>query len=373
MSEAPSILALNCGSSSLKYAVFAAVHDAEAVLRGAVERIGAGGAPDHKAAVHQVFDDLAKRGVGAPRAVGHRLVHGGPAHIEPVQVTSALLASLSKVIPFAPLHLPAELRAIEAVVARFGDLPQVVCFDTDFHRTIPKVARHFALPQALYDAGIRRYGFHGLSYEYVVAALGPMALGRAVLAHLGNGASMAAVRDGRAVDTTMGFTPSAGLVMGTRVGDVDPGLVVYLLEHGGYDARSLERLVNHEAGLLALSGTTSDMQSLLTRRATDERAALAIEVFCYQARKWIGALTASLGGIDTLVFTGGIGQHAPPIRLEICRGLEHLGVTLDEARNVRSESIISKAASECMVHVIATDEERAIARHARRVLGAGHV
>ena len=360
------ILALNCGSSSLKYALF---KDEEVVLRGAIDRIGTGGASDHAAAVHAVFDDLESRDLPAPRAVGHRLVHGGPDHAEPERVTDALVRSLARVVPFAPLHLPAELAAIEAVRARFGDLPQVVCFDTAFHRTLPDVARRFALPASLFDAGVRRYGFHGLSYEYVVATLGPKLGARSVLAHLGSGASMVAVLDGRAIDTTMGFTPTGGLVMGSRPGDLDPGLVVYLLEHAGYDAASLGRLVNHEAGLLALSGTTPDMRTLLDQRATDPRAALAVEIFCYQARKWIGALAAALGGLDTLVFTGGIGEHAPAVRREICRGLAHLGVTPDEARAGAAEPIVGRTAG-CEVHVVATDEERMIARRTRSALGS---
>jgi acetate kinase len=360
-----SVLALNCGSSSLKYAVFA---DDTEVLRDSVDRIGAGGAADHAEAVHAVFDVLAKRRI-TPSAVGHRLVHGGPNHTEPTRVDDALLVSLREVVPFAPLHLPAELKTIEAVRVHFGDAPQVVCFDTAFHSTLPEVARRFALPSALFDAGVRRYGFHGLSYEYAVDAIGPSNLRRAVLAHLGNGASMAAVRDGRSIDTTMGFTPSAGLVMGTRAGDVDPGLMVYLLEHRGYDAQALDRVVNHEAGLLALSGTTADMQSLLARRETDARAALAIDLFCYQARKWVGALAATLGGIDALVFTGGIGQHAPDVRAQIANGLAHLGVTIDDARNRSEAPVISADGGACKVHVIATDEERRIAWHTRRVVG----
>jgi acetate kinase len=352
------VLALNCGSSSLKYAVF---DGEDVVVRGAVDRIGSGGAADHGVAVHAVFDELTARGVAQPDAVGHRLVHGGPDHLEPERVDAALLASLARAVPFAPLHLPAELRAIEAVRARFDDRPQVVCFDTAFHRTMPEVAQRFALPSSFFDAGLRRYGFHGLSYEYVVETMGAARLGRAVLAHLGNGASMAAVRDGRCLETTMGFTPTAGLVMGTRSGDLDPGLLIYLLEHRGYDARTLDRLVNHEAGLLALSGTTADMQTLLRRRAepaTDSRAALAVGVFCYHARKWIGALAAVLGGLDSLVFTGGIGEHAPEVRRQICRGLSHLGVQG------------SGDDGPCRVHVLHTDEERMIARHTLTLLGS---
>lgn len=350
-----SVLALNCGSSSLKYAVFAA----EAVLlRGAIEDIGARGIDDHGAAVHAVFEQVTARGLAAPAAVGHRIVHGGAEHLEPEHVDDALLASLARLVPFAPLHLPAELSAIGAVRRRFGDIPQVACFDTAFHRTLPEVAQRFALPAPLFDAGLRRYGFHGLSYEYVVETIGAAKLGRAVLAHLGNGASMAAVREGRSIETTMAFTPTAGLVMGTRSGDLDPGLLIFLLKHRGFDATTLDKLVNHEAGLLALSGTTSDMKMLLERRRDDARAELAVAMFCYQAKKWIGALASTLGGLDSLVFTGGIGEHAPAVRREICAGLEYLGVRLDDESSGR-----------CRVHVVQTDEERMIARHTRRLLG----
>ena len=215
---------------------------------------------------------------------------------------------------------------------------------------------------------MRRYGFHGLSYEYVVETLGEESLGRAVLAHLGSGASMAAVRDGRSIDTTMGFTPTGGLVMGTRSGDLDPGILLYLLIDRGYDARALDHLVNHEAGLVALSGTTPDMKRLLEQRATDTRSALAVDVFCYQARKWIGALAAALGGVDVLVFTGGIGERSADVRREICAGLGHLGVVLDDARNTACQPIISAEGGACVTRVVATDEERMIARHTRRVV-----
>jgi len=362
------VLALNAGSSSLKYAVFADDERADGtdvVLRGAFDRIGAGGLADHTTAVRSVLGELERRGIARPRAVAHRLVHGGPDHREPAIVDDALIAGLERAVPFAPLHLPVELRAIAAVRARFGDVPQVVCFDTGFHRTLPDVAAHFALPRAWFELGIRRYGFHGLSFEYIAASLSSAQLRRAIFAHLGNGASMVAIRDGCSVDTTMGLTPTGGLVMGTRSGDLDPGVLVYLLDHG-HDARGLERVVDHEAGLLALSGTTSDMQRLIELRATEPRAALAVDVFCYQARKSIGALAAVLGGVETLVFTGGIGEHAVAVRFEICRGLDHLGITLDGDRNSAGAPIISKGP--CEVHVIRTDEERMIARHARRLV-----
>ena len=354
------ILALNCGSSSLKYAVFS---DDVAVLRGSIDRIGSGGAADHATAVHAVFDQLAQQRVELPEAVGHRLVHGGPNHVEPVLVDDPVLAELQAVVPFAPLHLPIELSAIAAVRDRFGVIPQVACFDTGFHRTLTDEAKRFALPSTLFDAGVRRYGFHGLSYEFIAASLPAEKQRRAIFAHLGNGASMVAVLDGRSIDTTMGLTPTGGLVMGTRSGDLDPGLMLYLLRHG-YDVDRLARLVDHEAGLLALSGTSSDMRSLLECRASDPRAALAVDVFCYQARKSIGALAAVLGGVQTLVFTGGIGAYAAEVREQICRGLEHLGIEIDVAKNRTKASTVNLGT--CGIHVVATDEERVIAQHTRR-------
>jgi acetate kinase len=361
------ILALNCGSSSLKYALFEADERGErALARDEVERVGEA-VPDHAAAVGAALDELARDHLPAPDAIGHRIVHGGRDHVRPERVDPALLSSLRALIPFAPLHLPAELRAIEAATKRFPDRPNVACFDTAFHRTMPEVAQRFALPRRLFDDGVRRYGFHGLSYEYVVESVGARALGRAVIAHLGSGASLCAVRDGRSVDTTMGFTPAGGIVMGTRSGDLDPGLVVYLLENG-YDAGALDRLVNHEAGLLALSETTADMKRLVDARERDPRAALAIDVFSWHARKAIGALAASLGGLDSLVFTAGIGERAPSVRKEIARGLEHLGVRIDEGKNEANAAIISPGGGAVTVRVVATDEERMVARHTGRVV-----
>ncbi len=361
------VLAINCGSSSLKYALFEA-EDAEErpIGRGVVERIGEV-VPDHAAAIDAVFAEISRGGDFSPEVVGHRVVHGGAARSAPALVDEALLASLRELVPFAPLHLPAEIMAMRAVAERWPGRPQVACFDTAFHSTIPAVAHRYALPENLFDQGVRRYGFHGLSYEYVVAAVGADDLGRSVLAHLGGGASMVAVRDGRAVDTTMGFTPSGGLVMATRAGDLDPGLFVYLVAHG-YDAGSLDDLMNHRGGMLALSGSTADVQELLVRRSSDPRAALALDVFAWNARKWVGAMAASVGGIDTLVFTGGIGEHAAPVRASIASGLEHLGVRLDDARNARGDAIISQDGSPCRVRVIRTDEERMVARHARRLV-----
>jgi acetate kinase len=361
------VLALNCGSSSLKYAMFGIDGASEKeIARGEVERIGEK-VPDHAAAVHAAWDELARRGVPAPDAVGHRVVHGGPRYSRPERVDDALLGALRALVPLSPLHLPAEIGAIEAARERFPRTVQVACFDTAFHRTMPEAAQRFALPESLWDEGVRRYGFHGLSYEYAVETLGAAALGRAVIAHLGSGASLCAVADGRSVDTTMGLTPTGGIVMGTRPGDLDPGVLVYLLDHG-YDAASLGKLVNREAGLRALSGTTADMRALVEARGKDPRAALAIDVFCRSVRKAVGALAASLGGLDALVFTGGIGARAPVVRAEIAQGLEHLGVRVDAATNAANAERIEGGGGPCVhVHVLVTDEERMIARHAARI------
>ncbi len=363
------VLSINCGSSSLKHALFDVDEGQEnEVERGSVERIGSD-VPDHAAAVRSLLEDLKRRGIAPPDAVGHRIVHGGAERSAPARIDDAVVASLRDLVPFAPLHMPAEIRAIEAVREAWPDRPQVACFDTAFHRTLSEVAQRYALPDEAHTRGLRRYGFHGLSYEYVVAELGAGNLGRAVLAHLGSGASMAAVRDGRSVDTTMGFSPSGGLVMGTRLGDVDPGLLVHWLEQG-HDAHALDDLVNRRAGLLGLSGTTADVRDLLERREGDPHAALAIDVFTWSARKWVGAMAAAIGGLDTLVFTGGIGEHAAVIRTEIAQGLEHLGVRLDAGRNARHEAVVSAEGASCRVRVVKTDEERMVARHTYRLASA---
>jgi acetate kinase len=360
-------LAINCGSSSLKYALFEIDARRERLLaRDTVDRIGER-VPNHVDAVHMVIDDLSRAGLPTPDVVGHRIVHGGPKHLGPARVDAALLKTLRGLTPFAPLHLPSEIDALIAVRTRWPDVLQIACFDTAFHRSMPEVAQRYALPDSLTEVGIRRYGFHGLSYESVVSSLHPESLGRAVIAHLGSGASMVAVRDGVAVDTTMGLTPTGGLVMGSRPGDVDPGLVVYLLDHG-YDARSLERLMNGEAGLRGLSGTTSDVRDLEARRDEDPRAALALDVFAWNARKWVGAMAATIGGLDTLVFTGGIGEHSATMRASIAAGLEFLGVEIDEARNARHDAIIGRGS--CSVRVVSTDEERMIVRHAEALTRA---
>ncbi len=388
------ILCVNAGSSSLKFALYRFVGtpgDEETLLaHGAAEQIGlpdtrlwvrrvreaalveqAGPLPDHRTAMDAVFSVLEAQRLPGPAAVGHRVVHGGPAHVAPKQVDAGLLDHLRQLIPLAPLHLPSEIAGIEAVAARFTDLPQVLCFDTAFHRRMPELAQRLPLPEHLWEAGLRRYGFHGLSYEYIVSVLRPVLPGRLIIAHLGNGASLAALHDGQPIETTMGFTPAGGLMMGTRSGDLDPGVLLYLLDEKGYDAMRLGRLVNQEAGLLGVSGTSRDMKTLLAARAHDPRAALAVRLFCYHVKKHIGALAAVLGGLDTLVFTGGIGERAASVRWEVCQGLSYLGVRLDAGRNDAHADLIGAAGSPCTVRVIPTDEDLMIARHTHALLFQG--
>ena len=359
------VLCVNSGSSSLKTALFEVDGTTEHELGRAAQPVEAG---DYTAALDAALAAFDERGLPQPGAAGHRVVHGGPHHAEPVLVDDGVLGELREVGPFAPLHIPAAISGIEAIGDRW-DIPQVACFDTAFHKDMPALAQRLPLPDVLTEAGLRRYGFHGLSYEYVVGAMGAAALGRAVIAHLGNGASMVAVREGRSVDTTMGFTPTGGLVMSTRTGDLDPGVPVYLLREHGYDAERLERLVDRESGLVALSGGTSDMQELVERRVQDPRAAFAVDAFCYHARQHVGALAATLGGLDTLVFTGGIGEKAASIRAGICRGLEHLGVAIDDMANDAHADVISAPDSACVVRVVRTDEDVVIARHTGALVG----
>ena len=306
-------------------------------------------------------------------AVGHRVVHG-MTHTEPERVTPALLEELHRITPYDPEHLPREIELIEAIKKRRPELPQVACFDTAFHRTMPRVAKLLPLPRR-YDAqGVQRYGFHGISYSFLMEELArigdPSAIkGRVILAHLGNGASIAAVRDGRSIDTSMGFTPTAGLVMSTRTGDLDPGIVSYLTATERMTAKEFQRMVNYESGLIGLSETSSDMRDLLSCEGKDVRAAEAVELFCYQAKKWIGSYAAVLGGLDTVVFAGGIGENAPAVRQRICEGLSFLGIRLDAANNEKSAAVISAESAPVKVRVIPTDEELMIARSVRRVLG----
>jgi len=353
------ILALNFGSSSLKYAVFAV---------GAEEKKLAGGGVEN---LDEVLAAIDERKLGPLDGIGHRIVHGGVDHVDPETIDERLLGALERLVPFAPVHLPAEIELARRALELAPGVPQVACFDTAFHRRMPLVAQRLPLSEDLWLEGIRRYGFHGLSYESIVDTIGGEALGRAVLAHLGNGSSLAAVKGGEPIDTTMGFTPTGGCMMGTRSGDLDPGVLVYLVRHHGYDGRALDRAVNREAGLAGISGGTSDVRALLAKRDHDDRAALAVEAFCRSVRKHVGALAAALGGMDTLVFTGGIGEHASPIRAEIARGLEHLGVEIDERRNAEHAAVASAQGARCTVRIVATEEERMIARHTGRRIAAG--
>jgi len=382
------ILALNSGSSSLKLAVYEFDGARERLLlRGEAENIGAPSGhlwlrtadgssivdqlrpiSDHQTAVQIALDELKKGKYPSPAAIGHRVVNGGRLSA-PQKITPQILTDLRNLVPLAPLHLPAEIKIMEAVASQAPQIPQVACFDTAFHRRLPELAQRFPLPRKLFDEGLRRYGFHGLSYEYVLQELGSAAKGQGlVIAHLGNGCSLAAVRDGSPVDTSMGLTPTGGVMMGTRTGDLDPGILIYLLREKGYDAARLERLVDAESGLLGVSELASDMKTLLAKRDSDARAAEAVAMFCRSIRKEIGAFAAVLGGLDILVFTGGIGERAPAVREEICRDLGHLGVRLDPVRNNAEEDIISAAQSACLVRVVATNEELMIARHTRGVI-----
>jgi acetate kinase len=327
--------------------------------------------PQLTVAIHTLLDRLAQLDMPQPVAVGHRVVHGGTACTAPQRVDAQLLETLRKLIPFAPLHQPSAIEGIEAIASRLPRLPQVACFDTAFHHGLPELAQRFPLPRALWQEGIRRYGFHGLSYEFIVATLGAGVRGRAIIAHLGSGSSLVAMRDGHPIDTTMGLTPTGGVMMGTRSGDLDPGILLYLMQAKGASFEQLARLVNHEAGLLGMSNLSSDMQTLLDQRESEPQAAQAVELFCYELRKQIGALTAVLGGLDTLVFTGGIGERAAPVRWEVCQGLSYLGLALDAQRNEAHESIISTTQSACCVHVVPTNEELMIARHTRTLLFPG--
>jgi acetate kinase len=315
-------------------------------------------------------------GGGTLTAVGHRVVHGGPKYSEPKRITRELVEELHRLSPFDPEHLPEEILLTGAFHRRFPDLPQVACFDTAFHHDLPRVAQLLSIPRRYQAQGLRRYGFHGLSYAFLMEELarlaGPQAArGRVILAHLGNGASLAAVHDGKPVDTSMGFTPTAGLPMSTRSGDLDPGLVWYLARTEGLDAKQFNEMVNFQSGLFGVSETSSDMDDLLRRENEDVRAAEAVGLFCYQVKKWIGAFAAALGGLDTLVFAGGIGENAATVRARACDGLGFLGIELKEEQNVANAGVISAAASRVAVRVIRTDEEGMIAKTVCRVLGLG--
>jgi len=386
------ILTINGGSSSIRFALFRGGAVLERRAYGKIERIGLDGttvsvvdpadagsprrsavASDRRSAVKALVDRLeAHTGFAGVVAIGHRIVHGME-RAEPATVSGDLLGELRRLAPYDPDHLPLEIELIEAFRQRFPKLPQVACFDTAFHRTMPRVASQLAIPRRYEAQGVRRYGFHGLSCAYLMHELvrlgDPAATtGRVILAHLGNGASLTAVKDGQSIDTSMGFTPASGLPMSTRAGDLDPGLVSHLWRTEHMTAVLFDRMVNHESGLLGVSETSSDLRDLLERETADLRAAEAVALFCYQAKKGIGALAAALDGVDTLVFAGGIGENAPTIRARICDGLGFLGVALDPGRNASNAGLVSSDGSAVPVRVIHTDEELMIARSVARTL-----
>src|SRR5271163_2060301 len=307
------------------------------------------------------------------KATGHRLVHGGARYTEPQRITPKFLTALEKLVPLDPDHLPAAIKGIKFVAKKFPKLAQVACFDTAFHSSLPTVANMYALPRRLYDEGVRRYGFHGLSFEYIVGELrkldAKLAAGRVIIAHLGSGASIVALQDGKSIDTSMGFTPLEGLVMSARSGDVDPGLLLYLLAQKKMSAKAAAALLNKQSGLLGISDTTGDMRALLEKAKKDPHAAEAVDLFCYRAKKYIGAYAAALQGLDALVFTGGIGERAPAIRANICTNLEFLGIYLDAAHNQANAPVISAANSRVNVRVIQTNEDLMIVQHVVAVLG----
>lgn len=382
------ILTINSGSSSIKFSLHVMGTGEVSAFSGVIAGIGTAAGrlhvsdpggnvrageerqfSDHTEALDALMKLIGTRPEGrALGAIGHRLVHGGGAYVKPHLIDAALLSALDALIPFAPDHLPHEIAAIRAFELAYPEVAQVACFDTAFHRSMPEVAQHYALPEDVLRRGVLRYGFHGLSYEYVLSELRhtagvEIADGKVIIAHLGNGASMGAFSRGKSMDTTMGFTPAGGLVMSTRSGDLDPGVIVYLLRDKGMDAPALNELVNKKSGLIGLSGISSDVKELLDRERENPRAAAAIELFCYQAKKFLGALAAALGGLDTLVFTGGIGENAPAVRARICNNTEFLGIHLDGERNQVNASIVSSAGSPVTVRVMKTNEELMIARH----------
>ena len=384
-----SILVINTGSSSLKFGLYAEKDGDEQVLfDGLADGIGQssgtlevkdasgktlrsekiGFVSRHDALTHAArwLNELAP---GKPYAIGHRVVHGGPRLVAHQRITPEVVSELQACVHFAPLHIPVALQLIAEAEHAYGDVPQFACFDTAFHTTMPETAARFPLSRALYDEGIRRYGFHGLSYESIVHQLGSKLPGRVVMAHLGSGASLAAVKDGKSVDTSMGLTPTGGIPMATRTGDLDPGVLLYLQRAKKMDADSLEKLLNHDAGLKALSGGTSDMRKLQSAAERgDQNAKLALEVFCVAIRKFIAAYASVLGGLDMLIFAGGIGEHSVQVRSGVCDGLTFLGIAIDATKNAASDGTISAPGSSAQVCVVPSQEDCQIARHCRALM-----
>jgi len=383
------ILVINTGSSSLKFGLYAEQNgDEQVLLDGLADGIGqssgtlevkdAAGkelrsenvsfASRHDALSHAArwLDELSP---GKPYAIGHRVVHGGPRLVQHQPITPALVAELQACVHFAPLHIPMAIQLISEAEQSYPDVPQFACFDTAFHRTMPETAARFPLSRQLFEQGIRRYGFHGLSYESIVHQLSDKLPSRTVMAHLGSGASLVAVRDGRSVDTSMGLTPTGGIPMATRTGDLDPGVFLYLQRAKGMDSDSLETLLNRDAGLAALSGETGDMRQLeIAADKGDHDAGFAIEVFCVSIRKVVAAYASVLGGLDMLIFAGGIGEHSARVRSGVCEGLRFLGILVDEQRNQANQVTISGSGSAVRVCVVASQEDRQIARHCRAMM-----
>lgn len=390
------ILTVNAGSSSLKVSLYQRRPDLAPRVTASIDRLDGGGGrwtiretdrspreeeaarlTNHADALARFLEWLDQRGYrDRIVAAGHRIVHGGSTYTAPVAIDDDVIDVLTRLIPLDRGHLPQAIAAIGAVSDGLPDLPQMACFDTAFHRSMPRVARQVPLPRRLEGEGVTRYGFHGLSYEYIQGALDALdpesRTRRTVIAHLGNGASMVAVRDGRSIDTTMGMTPTGGLMMGTRSGDLDPGTLVYLMRTIGLDAAALDALVNRESGLLGVSGISGDLRDVREAAANHAYAREALDLFCYQAKKHLGALTAVLGGLDRLVFTGGIGEHAATIRHDICADLGFLGIHLDDARNASHGPVISRDGGAVEVRVMPTNEDMMIARHVERMLRAGN-
>jgi len=388
------VLTINGGSSSIKFALFTTGGSLRRQVKGKLERIGmsasmlvtegprrednvtrAVSAPDHGKAAALILDWLdANLGGDELAAIGHRVVHGGPDYSEPQRITPAMVAALQKISAFDPQHLPLEIMLIEAFQRRHAAVAQVACFDTAFHHDLPRVAQLLPVPRRYQAKGLRRYGFHGLSYAYLMQELARVdgaesAGGRIVLAHLGNGASLVAMHEGKPLDTSMGFTPAAGVPMSTRSGDLDPGLAGYFARTENMDAEQFDAMVNSQSGLLGVSETSSDMRDLLERETSDVRAAEAVALFCYQVKKCIGSFAAALGGLDTLVFAGGIGESTPVVRARICSGLAFLGLELDATRNMAGEGVISTGKAGVIVRVMQTDEESMIAQMVCRSMG----
>src|SRR5664279_4300140 len=380
------ILTINGGSSSIKFSLYKIEEQLKQIFGGQIENIGSVNAKlsfnnsvteekncisinaaDHNEAAAHLIDWLEKQeGFDSIKAIGHRIVHGMK-HTEPELITPELLKELKKISAYDPDHLPEEIKLIEVFSRRYPSLKQVACFDTSFHTSMPTVAKLLSISRRYFEKGIQRYGFHGISYSFLMEELhglagSDVANGKVILAHLGSGASVAAVKDGKSIDTSMGFTPAAGLPMGTRTGDLDPGVAWYMMRSEKLTPKQFNNLINHESGLLGVSETSSDMRDLIGRQASDIPAAEAVELFCYQTRKWIGACAATLGGLETLVFAGGIGENASEVRARVCSGLQFLGIELDEARNDADAPVISTVSSRVTVRVIRTDEELMIAR-----------